>query len=52
MLHTVNPTPETVLRDPSGDVLELLQLDEGLYVTVDQGGVLATVGPFPKDSLR
>ena len=46
-----NPT-ETLLRDPAGDVLELLHLDDGVYVTVDQGGVLATVGPFPKEALR
>ena len=43
---------ETLLRDPSGDVLELLHLDDGVYVTVDQGGVLATVGPFPQGALR
>lgn len=45
-------THETVVVDPTGDTLELLYLDEGVYVTVDQGGVLATVGPFPKEALK
>lgn len=46
------PATETLLRGPSGDVLEILHLDEGVYVTVDQGGALATVGPFPQEALR
>lgn len=39
---------ETILKDADGDTLELLHLEDGVYITVDQGGIIATVGPFPE----
>lgn len=40
---------ETIHVDPTGDVLELHATEHGIYVTVDQCGVIATAGPFKEN---
>ena len=48
---TASPS-ETVLTDQDGDHLEIQVLEGDVYVTVDQNGVIATVGPFPISALN
>lgn len=40
---------ETVITDRDGDILEIVRTDKGLYITVEQGNILATVGPLSQD---
>lgn len=44
--------PESVLIDKDGDRLEVQPSSDGYYVTVEQGGVLATVGPFTRAEFK
>lgn len=42
---------ELTLTDRDGDLLEIQETTDGFYFTVEQGGVLATVGPYARKVL-